>query len=151
MKEHSAQEYLIDPWVKNPKAAPVRGPLDEGDRVLIHWGSTPVEAVIIDDRGTLGVGGSTRPRTPAPLADYSDSASCFLDICYNAQIEYSARRRRATPLAGYLLSGKSTPADCAGVTRSTRDAPCSEMMRCLLADRAFALSSHVTYLPPEVM
>jgi hypothetical protein len=41
-----------NPWVdKNP------GPFREGDRVRLFWGNTPVEGVVVEDRGRLGGGG----------------------------------------------------------------------------------------------
>ena len=47
----------MNPDVKNPQAARVPGPFREGDRVSLLWGVTPVEGVIVEDRGNLGVGG----------------------------------------------------------------------------------------------
>jgi hypothetical protein len=47
----------MDPWVKNPQAEQNPGPFREGDRVRMLWGFTPVEGVIVEDRGNLGVGG----------------------------------------------------------------------------------------------
>lgn len=48
---------MVDPYVKNPQAAREPGPFREGDRVRLFWGLTPVEGVIVEDRGNLGVGG----------------------------------------------------------------------------------------------
>src|SRR5262249_53163746 len=50
-------EPRVDPWVKNPSAALNPGPFGEGDRVRLLWGVTPVEGIVIEDRGNLGVGG----------------------------------------------------------------------------------------------
>jgi hypothetical protein len=47
----------MDPYVKNPQAALNPGPYREGDRVGLLWGVTPVEGIIIEDRGNIGVGG----------------------------------------------------------------------------------------------
>jgi hypothetical protein len=62
----------MDPWVKNPQAALNPGPFDEGDHVLLHWGSTPVEAIIIEDRGNLGVGGERLYRVRFRLDEITD-------------------------------------------------------------------------------
>jgi hypothetical protein len=47
----------MDPWGKNPKIALNPGPFREGDRVRLVWGRTPVEGVIVEDRGNIGRGG----------------------------------------------------------------------------------------------
>jgi hypothetical protein len=47
----------MDPWVKNPQAARDPGPFTEGDRVRLLWGFTPVQGVIVEDRGNLGFRG----------------------------------------------------------------------------------------------
>lgn len=47
----------MDPSVKNPQALQQPGPYGEGDRVRLLWGVTPVEGIILEDRGNLGVGG----------------------------------------------------------------------------------------------
>jgi hypothetical protein len=47
----------MDPDVKNPSAALNPGPFREGDRVRLLWGVTPVEGIVIEDRGNRGVGG----------------------------------------------------------------------------------------------
>jgi hypothetical protein len=62
----------VDPWVKNPQLALNPGPFDEGDRVLLRWGVTPVEAVIIEDRGNLGVGGRRLYRVRIRLDEFTD-------------------------------------------------------------------------------
>ena len=46
----------MDPFVKNPSAAANPGPFSEGDRVRFLFGTTPVEAIITEDRGTFGDG-----------------------------------------------------------------------------------------------
>jgi len=48
---------MVDPWVRNPQAALVPGPFQEGDRVSFLYGSVRAEGIIIEDRGNLGVGG----------------------------------------------------------------------------------------------
>jgi hypothetical protein len=57
----------MDPWVKNPQAALCPGPYAEGERVRFIWGVTPVEGVIIEDRGNLGVGGGRLYRIEADM------------------------------------------------------------------------------------
>jgi hypothetical protein len=57
----------MDPWVKNPQAALQPGPFAEGDRVRFVWGITPVEGVIVEDRGNLGVGGRRLYRIRAEM------------------------------------------------------------------------------------
>ena len=59
----------MDPWVKNPSAALNPGPFREGDRVRLLWGVTPVEGVVIEDRGNLGVGGARIYRVRVQLDD----------------------------------------------------------------------------------
>jgi hypothetical protein len=62
----------MDPYVKNPSAAAHPGPFREGDRVQMLWGVTPVEAVVIEDRGNLGVGGRRFYRVRLRLDDITD-------------------------------------------------------------------------------
>jgi hypothetical protein len=57
----------MDPWVKNPQAALNPGPYAEGDRVRFLWGVTPVEGLIVEDRGNLGVGGRRLYRIRAEM------------------------------------------------------------------------------------
>ena len=59
----------MNPWLKNPQAAKNPGPFREGDRVRFLWGLTPVEGVIIEDRGNLGAGGRRMYRIEARLDD----------------------------------------------------------------------------------
>jgi hypothetical protein len=59
----------MDPDVKNPSAALNPGPFREGDRVRLLWGFTPVEGIIIEDRGNLGVGGRRLYRVQVQLDD----------------------------------------------------------------------------------
>jgi hypothetical protein len=47
----------MNPWAKHPGAEQNPGPYREGDRVRLLWGVTPVEGVIIEDWGNIGVGG----------------------------------------------------------------------------------------------
>jgi len=47
----------MDPYHKHPQAALNPGPYREGDRVGLLWGFTPVEGIIIEDWGNIGVGG----------------------------------------------------------------------------------------------
>ena len=62
----------MDPSVKNPQAAQNPGPYGEGDRVRLLWGVTPVEGVVIEDRGNLGVGGRRLYRVRIQLDDITD-------------------------------------------------------------------------------
>jgi hypothetical protein len=62
----------MDPWVKNPSAALNPGPFREGDRVRLLWGVTPVEGVVIEDRGNLGVGGSRVYRVRLQVDEFTD-------------------------------------------------------------------------------
>jgi hypothetical protein len=59
----------MDQSVKNPSAAFNPGPFREGDRVRLLWGLTPVEGIIIEDRGNLGVGGRRLYRVQVQLDD----------------------------------------------------------------------------------
>lgn len=62
----------MDPSVKNPQAALKPGPYGEGDRVRLLWGVTPVEGVVIEDRGNLGVGGTRMYRVRLQLDEITD-------------------------------------------------------------------------------
>jgi hypothetical protein len=62
----------VDPYVKNPSAAANPGPFREGDRVRLLWGVTPVEAIVIEDRGNLGVGGRRLYRVRVRLDDITE-------------------------------------------------------------------------------
>jgi hypothetical protein len=62
----------VDPWVKNPQAAREPGPFREGDRVRLLWGVTPVEGVIVEDRGNLGAGGRRLYRVRVQLDEYTE-------------------------------------------------------------------------------
>jgi len=53
---------------KDPLRRPP-GPFCEGDRVGLLWGVTPVEGVIIEDRGNVGVGGRRFYRVRCQLDD----------------------------------------------------------------------------------
>jgi hypothetical protein len=62
----------VDPSVKNPAAAANPGPFNEGDRVRLLWGVTPVEGIVIEDRGNLGAGGRRLYRVRIEHADMSE-------------------------------------------------------------------------------
>jgi hypothetical protein len=62
----------VDPDVKNPSAALNPGPFREGDRVRLLWGVTPVEGVVIEDRGNRGVGGRRFYRVRVRLDDITE-------------------------------------------------------------------------------
>jgi hypothetical protein len=62
----------VDPSVKNPSAALSPGPFREGDRVRLLWGVTPVEGIVIEDRGNLGVGGRRLYRVWVQLDDITE-------------------------------------------------------------------------------
>jgi hypothetical protein len=47
----------MNPLMKNPWVEKNPGPFREGDRVRFPWGTTEVEATVVEDRGNLGVGG----------------------------------------------------------------------------------------------
>jgi len=56
-----------NPWVdKHP------GPFREGDRVLLRWGGTEVEGVVVEDRGPLGGGGKRLYGVTFRVDDVSD-------------------------------------------------------------------------------
>lgn len=63
------EECPMDPSAKNPSAALTTGPFREGDRVRLLWGVTPVEGIVIEDRGNLGVGGRRIYRIRVQLDD----------------------------------------------------------------------------------
>jgi hypothetical protein len=62
----------VNPWAKNPNLALNPGPFSEGDRVNLQWGFTPVEGVIIEDRGNLGVGGRRLYRVRVQLDEFTE-------------------------------------------------------------------------------
>ena len=62
----------MDPWVKNPQAAREPGPYGEGDRVRLLWGVTPVEGIVIEDRGNLGAGGRRLYRVRVQLDELTE-------------------------------------------------------------------------------
>jgi hypothetical protein len=62
----------VDHWVKNPQAARDPGPYAEGDRVRLLWGVTPVEEIVIEDRGNLGAGGRRVYRVRVQLDDFTE-------------------------------------------------------------------------------
>ncbi len=62
----------MDPSVKNPQAALNPGPYGEGDRVRLLWGVTPVEGIIVEDRGNLGVGGRRLYRVRVQLDEITE-------------------------------------------------------------------------------
>jgi hypothetical protein len=62
----------MDPAVKNPQAVLHPGPFAEGDRVRLLWGVTPVDGVIVEDRGNLGVGGKRLYRVRVQLDDITE-------------------------------------------------------------------------------
>jgi hypothetical protein len=62
----------MDPWVKNPQAAENPGPFAEGDRIRVLWGLTPVEAIIVEDHGHLGVSGKRLYRVRFQPDDITD-------------------------------------------------------------------------------
>jgi hypothetical protein len=62
----------MDPSVKNPSAAMNPGPFAEGDRVRLLWGVTPVEGIVVEDRGNLGVGGRRLYRVRIQVDDITD-------------------------------------------------------------------------------
>jgi hypothetical protein len=63
----------MDHSVKNPQAALNPGPYAEGDRVRLLWGVTPVEGIIIEDRGNLGVGGRRLYRVRVQLDEITEA------------------------------------------------------------------------------
>jgi hypothetical protein len=62
----------VDPDVKSPSAAANPGPFREGDRVRLLWGLTPVEGIIIEDRGNRGPGGRRFYRVRLRLDDITE-------------------------------------------------------------------------------
>jgi hypothetical protein len=62
----------MDPAVKNPQATRNPGPFGEGDRVRLLWGVTPVEGIIVEDRGNLGVRGRRLYRVRVRLDDITE-------------------------------------------------------------------------------
>jgi hypothetical protein len=65
-------DSFVNASVKNPSAALNPGPFREGDRVRLLWGVTPVEGVIIEDRGNLGIGGRRLYRVRVQLDDITE-------------------------------------------------------------------------------
>src|SRR6266446_10629052 len=73
-------EEPMDPSVKNPQAAANPGPYGEGDRVRLLWGVTPVEGIIIEDRGNLGVGARRLYRVRVQLDDITEPIETSLPV-----------------------------------------------------------------------
>jgi hypothetical protein len=87
----------VNPWVKNPQAALNPGPFREGDRVRLLWGFTPVEGVIVEDRGNLGVGGKRVYHVEVHLAEVPEPfiASRYAeDLTLVARAPAPSRKRR---------------------------------------------------------
>ena len=59
----------MSPWAKNPRIEQNPGPYREGDRVRLLWGLTPVEGVIVEDEGDIGVKGRRFYRVRVQLDD----------------------------------------------------------------------------------
>jgi hypothetical protein len=62
----------MDTFFRDPLRRLPRGPFREGDRVRLLWGVTPVEGVVVEDRGNLGVGGRRFYRVRLRVDDFSD-------------------------------------------------------------------------------
>jgi hypothetical protein len=87
----------MDPAVKNPSAALNPGPFREGDRVRLLWGLTPVEALVIEDRGNLGVGGKRFYRIRIQIDDITDPIETERpvdDLTLVAKAPTKARKKR---------------------------------------------------------
>jgi hypothetical protein len=87
----------VDPAVKNPSAALHPGPFREGDRVRLLWGVTPVEGVVIEDRGNRGVGGRRFYRVRIQLDDITEpmeSSWPAEDLTLVARAPTRSRKRR---------------------------------------------------------
>lgn len=59
----------MGPSFKDPLPPLTPGPFREGDRVRLLWGVTPVEGIVIEDRGHRGVGGRRFYRVRIRLDD----------------------------------------------------------------------------------
>jgi hypothetical protein len=62
----------MEPSLKDSLRPLTRGPFHEGDRVRLMWGVTPVEGIVIEDRGNRGVGGRRFYRVRVQIDDVSD-------------------------------------------------------------------------------
>jgi hypothetical protein len=51
---------------------PDSGPYDVGDLVRLLWGVTPVEGLIVEDRGNLGIGGRRLYRVQMQLDEITE-------------------------------------------------------------------------------
>jgi hypothetical protein len=65
------------PRFKDPLPPATPGPFREGDRVRLLWGVTPVEGVVIEDRGNVGVGGKRFYLVQIQLDDITDPVESF--------------------------------------------------------------------------
>ncbi len=63
----------MDPSVKNPQAESSPGPFSEGDRVRLLRGATPVDGVVVEDRGNLGIGGRRLYRVRLQLDEITEA------------------------------------------------------------------------------
>lgn len=87
----------MDPWVKNPSAALSPGPFREGDRVRLLWGVTPVEGIVIEDRGNLGVGGRRIYRVRIRVDEFTEPVETerpVEDLTLVARAPTRSRKRR---------------------------------------------------------
>jgi hypothetical protein len=62
----------MEPSFKDPLLPLTPGPFRDGDRVRLLWGVTPVEGIVIEDRGNLGVGGKRIYRVRVRLDDITE-------------------------------------------------------------------------------
>jgi hypothetical protein len=56
-------------YFRDPLRPLIPGPFGVGDRVGLLWGFTPVEGLVVEDRGNLGVGGRRLYRVRIQLDD----------------------------------------------------------------------------------
>ncbi len=87
----------MDPSVKLRSPDSVPGPFRVGDRVRFLWGVTPVEGIVIEDRGFRGVAGKRWYRVRARLDDVSDPLENeypFDELTLVARAPRRSRKRR---------------------------------------------------------
>jgi hypothetical protein len=87
---------FVDPLARG-RSAENPGPFREGDRVRLLWGLTPVEGIVIEDRGERGREGRRFYCVRIQLGDVSEPMEDYLpaeDLTLVARAPTRSRRRR---------------------------------------------------------
>src|SRR5438552_3504942 len=93
----------MDTFFRDPLRPPSPGPFREGDRVRLRWGLTPVEGIVIEDRGNRGREGRRFYRVRVQLDDVSEPMETYRpaeDLTLVARAPTRSRKRRQGKRAG---------------------------------------------------